>query len=318
MRSREAQSNVLYPAEVDDEHINDDNEPWPPIRGTLSLSERPSLEAHSDCWLSGWNFITDLYRVLEHALTKFRSPHKSSRSFLQEIFHDDSTLTEASVRERVVQKYSNLRPCFKEIPAMTYDVNKDRVSFQAANISGSVQLLRIMLCVAGDASIQDRCRVASDAVDALASIPIPYSMAISTPLLHHLGGIGVILGSVFEEQLSESDYGQIRSIMLLMAEVLDNIAVIQHASGASDNLRGLVARIDEYMTRQRQDAHARPTQEARGIAATSDTPLATGHSTHIDSYEQMPLDMPNDWSFQLPPDILGELSWDFELGPWAS
>lgn len=318
MRSREAQSNVLYPTEVEDECINDDNEPSPSSHGTLPLSDRPSLEAYSDCWLSGWNFITDLYRVLEHALTKFRTPRKNNRSFLHDIFHDDSTLTEASVRERVVEKYSNLRPCFKEVPAMSYDVKKDRVSFQAANISGSVQLLRIMLCVAGDASIQDRCRVASDAVDALAAIPIPYSMAISTPLLHHLGGIGVILGSVFEEQLSESNYAQIRSTMLLMAEVLDNIAVIQHVSGASDNLRSLVARIDEYMTRQRQGAHARQRQDGSSNAVTGDTALDAGHSTQPDSYEQMLPDMPDDWSFQLPPDILGELSWDFELGLWAS
>ncbi len=318
MRSREAQSNVLYPAEVEDEFIDDSSESLPVSHGTLSLSDRPSLEAFSDCWLSGWNFITDLYRVLEHALTKFRSPRKHSRSFLHDIFHDDSTLTEASVRESVRQKYTNLRQCFKEIPAMTYDVKKDRVSFQAANISGTVQLLRIMLCVAGDASLQDRCSVARDAVDALASIPIPYSMAISTPLLHHLGGIGVILGSVFEEQLSESDYGQIRSTMLLMAEVLDNIAVIQHASGASDKLRSLVARIDEYMTTQRQEAHTRQRQQdGAGNCSTGEPGFIPGHGVQPDSYEQMLPDMPDGWSFQLPPDILGELSWDFELGPWG-
>lgn len=326
VRSREAQCNVLYPAEVEDDYIDDNTDCLPTSPPGRSLSDRPSLEVHSECWVSGWNFITDLYRVLEHALTKFRSPRKHSSSFLHTIFHDDSTLTEASVRESVVEKYIRLRPCFKEIPAMTYDVKKDRVSFQAANISGSVQLLRIMLCVAGDASIQDRCSVASDAVDALASIPTPYSMAISIPLLHHLAGIGVILGSVFEEQLSEADYSQIRSTMLLMAELLDSVAVIQHTSGASDNLRSLVARIDEYMATQRQSAHARQKLEGNGMTAPGEAGIvvapphgAVGPGTVAPaSYEQMLPDMPDGWSFQLPANILDEMSWDFELGPWAA
>lgn len=285
---------------------------------TPSSSDRPSLKVYSDCWLSGWNFITDLYRVLEHALTKFRSPRKHNRSFLNDIFHDDSTLTEASVRESVLEKYMDLRPCFKIIPPMTYDPKKDRVSFQAANISGTVQLLRIMLCVAGDASIEDRCRVAGDAIDALASIPVPYSRAISTPLLHHLSGIGVILGSVFEEQLSEADYSRVRSIMLFMADVLDGMEVIQHASGASDNLRGLVARIDDYMNTQRQGAQIRQRQDGNANATFVQPGLTAGHDAATNSYEQIVPDIPEGWSFQLPPDFLGELSWDFELGPWTT
>lgn len=201
---------------------------------------------------------------------------------------------------------------------MTYDAKKDRVSFQAANISGAVQLLRIVLCVAGDATIEDRCRVASDAVDALASIPVSYSTAISTPLLHHLGGIGVILGSVFEEQLSEADYSRIRSIMLFMADVLDNMEVIQHAPRASDNLRGLVARIDDYMNTQRQGAQIRQRQDGSANGTSVQPGLAADHGAGTNPYEQIVPETPEGWSFQLPPEILGELSWDFELGPWTS
>lgn len=201
---------------------------------------------------------------------------------------------------------------------MTYDPKKDRVSFQAANISGTVQLLRIMLCVAGDASIEDRCRVAGDAIDALASIPVPYTMAISTPLLHHLSGIGVILGSVFEEQLSEADYSRVRSLMLFMADVLDGMEIIQHASGASDNLRGLVARIDDYMNTQRQNAQMRQRQEGNANSTLVQPGLTAGHDAGTSSYEQIVSDIPEDWSFQLPPDILGELSLDFDLGTWMT
>ena len=317
VRSREEQSNVLYPAEIEDEFI-DDNRDIPqtvnsPDGMTPSSRDRPSLKVQSDCWLSGWNFITDLYRILEHAITKFRNfrPQKHSHSFLHDIFRDNSTLTEASVRDSVLQMYINLPPCFKVIPEMTHDIKKDRVSFQAANISGSVQLLRIVLCVAGNTSIEDRCRVASDVVDALVSIPVPYSLARSTPLLHHLGGIGAILGSVFEEPLSETDYSRIRSIILLMAQLLEKMEPIQHASGASEKLKCLVARIDEYMNTQRCGGSA---VQQNGVA-TSGAPLQIGlanrHSAET-AYGHIEADIP-EWSIQLPPDLLGDLTWEFDL-----
>jgi hypothetical protein len=312
VRSREEQSNVLYPAEIEDEFI-DDSSAIPQTAGspdgvTPSSRDRPSLKVQSDCWLSGWNFITDLYRILEHALTRFRNfrPRKHGRSFLHDIFQDTSTLTEASVRDSVLQMYINLPPCFKETPEMTYDTKKDRVSFQAANISGSVQLLRIVLCAAGHTSIEDRCRVASDVVDALVSVPVPYSLAISTPLLHHLGGIGAILGSVFEEPLSETDYNRIRSIVLLMAQLLEKMEAIQHASGASEKLKSLVARIDDYMDTQR-----------RGNSAVlqDGTALQLGLVATQPRYGHMGPDIP-EWSVQLPPDLLGDLTWEFDVAPW--
>lgn len=218
------------------------------------------------------------------------------------------------MRDSVLQMYINLPACFKEIPEMTYDIKKDRVSFQAANISGSVQLLRIVLCVAGDTSIEDRCRVASDVVDALVSVPMPYSLAISTPLLHHLGGIGAILGSVFEEPLSETDYNRIRSIILLMAQLLEKMEAIQHASGASEKLRGLVSRIDEYMNTQRRGGTA-VQQDGTGNGASIQLGLGDDQNTETGPYEAMGADLP-EWSIQLPPDLLGDLSWEFDLAPW--
>lgn len=326
VRSREEQCSVLYPAEIEDEFIGDDNDTLQPGHSpagmTPSSRDRPSLKVQSDCWLSGWNFITDVYRVLEHALTKFRKfrPRERNRCFLHDIFEDNSTITEASVRDSVVQMYINLPPCFKEIPEMTYNIKRDRVSFQAANISGSVQLLRIVLCVAGDTTIEDRCRVASDSIDALVSIPVPYSLAISTPLMHHLGGIGAILGSVFEEPLSETDYNRIRSVMLSMAQLLEQMEGIQHASGSSEKLRALVTRIDEYMNTQRRDVGA-PTLQLDGNGgdsiSASHLRLTGGTTTDMAAYEQLGSGMPSEWSFQLPPDLLGDLAWDFDLPPWA-
>src|SRR5690348_2025475 len=123
----------------------------------------------------------------------------------------------------------NLPLLFKETQPITFDTKQDRYSFQAANIAATIQLLRIILFTAAGATIEQRCQIASEVVDAFISIPVAYLRAISSPLLHHLAGIGTILGSVFEEPLSENDYLSVRSVLLSMAQLLDNLNLGLHS-----------------------------------------------------------------------------------------
>ena len=82
-----------------------------------------------------------------------------------------------------------------------------------------------MLFASGGGSVEERCKIASEVVDAFSSIPVAYLRATSSPLLHHLAGIGMILGSVFEEALSEATYHQVRAVLLALSQVLENLAL---------------------------------------------------------------------------------------------
>ncbi|KAM0245415.1 hypothetical protein ACHAQJ_010561 [Trichoderma viride] len=314
IRSREQQANIAYPAEVDDQYISDGGIARPGLSpsGLSPPIARLVLTAQSDCWLSGWNFITDLYRVLEHALSRFRDRR---RSFMSEIIDDQSTVTETSIRNKVLQMYLNLPECFKNTPAMAFNQKQDLFGFQAANITASLQLLRIILFAAGGASIAERCKIATDVVDAFNSIPVQYCLAISKPLLHHLGGIGAILGSVFEERLSEMEYNRVRSVMLSMARLLENLETIHRSSCASEMLRSQVSRIDEYMSTQRQQS--RPPLEETPVNATvqSVVPVDGTRGAAGPPYEHVGSEMAGDWSFQVPPDLLNDLTWNFDFGP---
>ena len=350
IRSREQQSKVAYPTEVDDELITDTRilvqntssdhavSPVSPLgRQHMNSNARPI------CWLSGWNFITDLYRVLEHTLVRFhghrrfRPPvlHQDS-SFLHDIFGEQSTATQASVHDKVLQLYINLTPCFKETPDMTYDICRDRFGFQAANITGSLQLVRMVLFAAGGASIEERCRIASDVVGAFMSIPAPYLLAISTPQLHHLGGIGAILGSVFEEEapLDEPDYRRLRAVMLAMTQLLENLEANHRGASASEKLRSHIARIDEYMANQRQATADSPALVRQGHASSSSgAPFVTMEAVPLQEQQGRILQgnddvqgpgntafhdvdqvLAEDWSLQISPNLLGEFTWDFDFG----
>ncbi|KAH7303206.1 fungal-specific transcription factor domain-containing protein [Stachybotrys elegans] len=314
VRSREQLSNVAYPTEVDDELIDDTSisTSSPALSSGISPSQDLQPRVHSDCWLSGWNFITDLYRVLEHALVRFRRHRKRGRQrSLHDIFGDQSSVTETSVREGVMEMYLKLPRCFKETPPMTYNVKQDRFGFQAANIAASLQLVRIVLFTAGGASIEERCQIASEVVHSFLLIPVAYLLAIGAPLLHHLGSIGAILGSVFEEPLSEADYTRVRSIMLSMAQLVENLEVINQSESASQKLRTQISRIDEYMDSQRGDNTFMGTVTDTAAAGTC---LTVADDTTGSAAFHQDAEGSRDWLFQVPQDLLDELSRHLEFG----
>lgn len=122
-----------------------------------------------------------------------------------------------------------------------------------------------MLFASGGGSIEERCKIASDVIDAFTRIPVTYLRAISSPLLHHLAGIGSILGSVFEEPISEDAYQQVRVVLLALAQLLENLEHGVHSTTSAQRLRDLVARIDSYMENQRHQSRFVPAQSATEI-----------------------------------------------------
>ncbi|KAJ6786638.1 hypothetical protein PWT90_03728 [Aphanocladium album] len=317
IRCRERQSRVAYPIEVDDEFIGSSAVAQPSV-GQQGISptslRRLTASVTSDCWLSGWNFITDLYRVLEHALTRFRgdSGGRGGNSFLHSIFAEESGTTEASVSDSILQMYFDLPECFKHTPDMTFDAKRDRFAFQAANINGSLQLVRIVLCTAGGAGIETRCQIASEVVDSFMSIPPTYLLAISTPLLHHLGGIGTILCSVFGEPATESEHRMVQTVIVSMAQLLENLEPVHQSPNISQRLRDNAGRIDHYIASQRA-ANSKAAVTATAEQADSlTTQTNEGGSGLID--QNAPRESVDDLSALIQADILDQLAWSFNFG----
>ena len=113
-----------------------------------------------------------------------------------------------------------------------------------------------MLFASGEGSIEERCRIASEVVDAFTRVPVAYLRAISSPLFHHLAGIGAILGSVFEEPINDIGYQQVRVVLLALAQLLENLEHGIHSTISVQKLRNLVSQIDDYMKSQRQQIPA--------------------------------------------------------------
>ncbi|KAE8450522.1 hypothetical protein EG329_006253 [Mollisiaceae sp. DMI_Dod_QoI] len=246
IRCREAQFHVSYPSEVDDEFFSD-------------AGYHPSLNplANPSCWLRGWNFTTDLYRILEHAMDDFHRRRPTNSGFCPSELFNREIPDQSVVLDKVMFLYEDLPAQFKETKLNPLNGNgglEDKNSFQAANITATLQLVRMILFTSEDATVDRKCAIARDLLESFAKIPVPFLRAISSPLLHHIAGIGTILGSAIEGPISETSYIQVRDVLLQMADLLSNLETgITRTVGASSRLRAQIRSIDNYMATQRQN-----------------------------------------------------------------
>lgn len=296
IRSREAQANVTYPRTFNDNEISNAGYGQPP---SLSF-DTPPLTSDSDIrqrWVYGWNFTTDLYRILEHVVDHFRRRRPEHRlvTHIDGIFGQDS-VPGATVLDAILELYKALPGRFKETPSASEAI-EHRLNFQTANIAATIQLVRMMLFAAEDTTVEQRCCVASELLQAFSDIPVMYLRAISAPLLHHLAGIGSLLGSVFEKGLPESSYQHVRTVLSSMVRLLASLEVgLYCTAGASSRIHRLIESIDEYVRSQRQLVEVAPQSLAQ----------AQCDSTVVPPY----LD-PDSPLFLLPPELLEDWSWAF-------
>jgi hypothetical protein len=213
IRCRESQSYVSFPSEVEDEFFSDSG--YHPPGALLSTFQTQVTNPIS--WLHGWNFTTELYRILEHAMDDFhrRRPSNIGPFSPSDIFGRDGP-HQSVVLNKVMSIYDELPPRFKETKLSPQNGKgglEDKFSFQAANITATLQLVRMVLFTAEDATVDQKCAITRDLLDGFAKVPIFFLRAISSPLLHHLAGIGTILSSVMEGPLCESSYLQVREVL---------------------------------------------------------------------------------------------------------
>jgi hypothetical protein len=251
VRHREAQSTVLYPALVHDDDEITERGIVPRIHGT----SRPS-------YLVGWNFTTDLYRILEHSLDQLRAKrlNTDSASNITNFYSARSGPTPQEGLDLVAQLYAELPDDFKGAKAMTGDMKEDRYGFEAADIIVTMQTVKMVMLGLEEATVERRCAVAGELLDALATVPTAYIQAISSPIMHHLAGVGHLLGSVIQSPLSPWSYLQVRNVLLAMADLIGGLeSSLSNIQGIANKLRDHIFRIDQYMTSAAMD-HQRRSQ----------------------------------------------------------
>ena len=192
VRHREAQCNVRYPAEVaDDEDIQADH---------------IKLASGTPSFLRGWNFVVDLYRILEHVNDRVRSamPVKDGdpEQPLSQLFAKEARSFSTEEVLGTVQKMHDSLPVeLKEAVEMTGNPKLDRYAYQGETFTKSQAylltdratscqhrdihglLFKMALCGSEERSVPQRCAIAGELLDALATIPASYLRSSSTAMV---------------------------------------------------------------------------------------------------------------------------------------
>jgi hypothetical protein len=309
MKSQETHSNVRYPSEVNDE----------------DLTAGVSSPTNSENWLRGWNFATDLYRVLEHSVKRMCRQKKirDDRIAITRLLITDG-IPEAQIMDHVLELYYQLPARFRDFHiSVTGDKSQDLFGFQAANIQATIQLVRMTLFSTGlQHDVELKCNIAEQVLATFHRIAPEYLRAISTPLVYHLGCIGQVLASVMEGPLCEISYHRVRGSLVSMADLLEGLeSGLQPTAGASRDLRKQIDRIDQYMAAQRRTGTTLPPQQPpHTITGAENHNLQGGvipqmhPSTAIPTINGYGVQTSMD-EFQLPPDLVndGAWPWPFEL-----
>ncbi|KDN64001.1 hypothetical protein CSUB01_10048 [Colletotrichum sublineola] len=128
IRCPELQCAVAYPQQVDG------------LAGIIDASgQTEKTRFRHGSWLTGWNYITDLYRVLEHVIVRMRKDRLKALD-RGPIEHESLMPPIDKLLERVLEKKGNLPPYATLAFPASHDVEANLCGFQVANIACTFQL----------------------------------------------------------------------------------------------------------------------------------------------------------------------------------
>lgn len=162
------------------------------------------------CWLTGWNFVTDIYRALERSL---RGPETAQDTFAQDLF----------------QRHHELPGPLREAPDVTSSKRLNRVGYQAVNIGRALQLLRVELAVVQRAGAAKRCDIVKLAACEIGSTPVWYQAAVSASTMDHLGILGAFLDSAPDRPLTQADSAEVGSVKAFVGKLQDCLQAMRSA-----------------------------------------------------------------------------------------
>ncbi|TEA18470.1 hypothetical protein C8034_v009495 [Colletotrichum sidae] len=256
VRCPELQCGVAYPVHVrglagvlDPTGMLDRNRPGPgPGSGPGPGLLKPET-FFPGSWLTGWNYITDLYRVLEHVVVRMRkgrvkAVHTDLANIDRLLPSIDDILVEVLERKRKLPMYAS-----QAFPASD-NREENLCGFQVANIACTYQLLR-MAAFACEDQFEEACSAAIELIDEITNVPVEYLRAIGHPMLQELAGVGHLLSSFIGRQLLAHQYYKLRKVMHAMATFLQNLGpCIPNALQISVKLFQYITKIDDKIDEQ--------------------------------------------------------------------
>ncbi|KAI9367376.1 hypothetical protein BJX61DRAFT_547541 [Aspergillus egyptiacus] len=203
----------------------------------------PGRNGQYEDWFIGWNTTTDLYRILEHAISDLRTKHSPGRPILGRQAGSDP----AAIMTRLAQIQEHLLPQFVTPASRSDDSGRNRCGFQAPNIICTIYLARLLSFMSSKGDPLLACGVAGELIASIKTIPHEYIRATGSPLIQQVAGVGhVLVGIAKKHQLPPDHYVQVQNVT---HSIIDLLGVFTGqstiASAARGRLNVLLTEVEE-------------------------------------------------------------------------
>ncbi|KAF3799788.1 hypothetical protein GCG54_00009977 [Colletotrichum gloeosporioides] len=296
IRCPELQCGVAYPVHVGLSGVLD---PTGAAVGQTRGHSKPEI-FFPGSWLTGWNYITDLYRMLEHVIVRMR---KQRVQAVHTDRHDnDMDILLPSIQEmldNVLNRKLQLPLYASQAFPSSNNREENLCGFQVANIACTYQLTR-MAHFACLNQFDDACNAAIDLIDEITKVPPEYLRAIGHPMLQELVGVGHLLSSFIGRHLTTHQYFRLRDVMRHMAQFLQNLgSCLPNAPQISGKLLAYITKIDDEIKRRAEQQPPQPQMPVATAIPITEMPSSTGQPQQI--VEVMPASTMDQYQMQSVP-----------------
>jgi hypothetical protein len=195
----------------------------------------PGRDGEFEDWFAGWNTTTDLYRILEHAVTEFRASRRQRTSATPQ----RQSTGEFSLHQRLLEIQSRALPQFDQVHDKSTDSGRNRCGFQATNILFTIHMVQMFLATGSPARMLE---AAKTLLDSAKRIPADYIRAGGVLLLQEMAGFGLMLGAIAAQ--SSTPFAEAESLVNIEAALAE---FLESRSAASGTAKVLASRLREQI-----------------------------------------------------------------------
>jgi hypothetical protein len=261
----------------------------------------PGRDGSFEDWFSGWNYTTDLYRILEHAVVSFRTKRHTHTLF---VGMNDRVLR-GVLSEKLASIKHGLLPQYEKAFLRSEDNGRNRCGFQATNIFCIIHLVRMLTSLSDNHDLESICDTAQELIDSMKQIPPEYIRACGATLLQQMAGVGHMLCIVAaKERLSISFLHRMKLILESITEFLDTTKQHHEPVGIA-------------VSRLRQHLGKLETEQNLANYAMEHQPNDSGAPTILDGDNPWLSELYEDGTISgfgheiFPATFLGDIAWPF-------
>lgn len=201
---RDHMSFVSYPSDVNDDELPGPSDMFEQIQYRKVIEQPSKFKPYT---LRGWNFITDLYRILENVMVDavFRGSDHTSTFSPAGAFLATSTSSSSEMLNKVLRTYQELPAHFEKTSADGLCARRKHPyesDFLAANITTTFQLIRYILFPVEEVTSDSNSIIVTELVAELTQISGHLPPPNAPPLADHHIRVEAFLRSVVAEELS--------------------------------------------------------------------------------------------------------------------